>query len=140
MDKIKQRLAIANISGRPVCNKCHNAIQPDICHCGEDIVGTFSSHDGHNPIPMGCVCGYIERPANSEWNEVPDYLNDLNAMSSIINKLKFSEKLEFISILQQVISAKLHGNILIQKEWALFSSADQQAEAYLKLKGKWEEC
>ena len=43
--------------GEPItCPRCHQAIDPDVCYCGDPIKG--GSHDCHTPTPMGCRCGY----------------------------------------------------------------------------------
>lgn len=41
------------------CPRCENEIDPKVCCCGDSI--THASHDSHNPIPMGCTCGYPRR-------------------------------------------------------------------------------
>ena len=41
-----------------VCPNCGNVIDPETCHCGGLISRHNSMNDGHNPVPMGCTCGY----------------------------------------------------------------------------------
>lgn len=36
------------------CAGCKQEIDPTVCGCGMTIDG--SNHEGHNPIPMGCIC------------------------------------------------------------------------------------
>lgn len=47
------------------CPGCHNLIDSEVCHCGEEI----AKHDigcGHSPVPMGCTCGYLEQETQSD--------------------------------------------------------------------------
>lgn len=45
----------------PVCPRCKNEIDPDVCYCGE-YVKQHGYNSGHTPVPMGCTCGYAEQP------------------------------------------------------------------------------
>lgn len=54
LDKKPLRFEPARV---PICPWCKNEIDPEVCHCGDDI----KSHgigSGHSPVPMGCTCGY----------------------------------------------------------------------------------
>lgn len=42
----------------PFCDGCGQEIDPDTCHCGSAI-GDYG-HDGHNTVPIGCICLYDE--------------------------------------------------------------------------------
>ncbi len=37
----------------PTCPGCKNAIDPEVCLCGD---GRETSHEGHNFVPIGCRC------------------------------------------------------------------------------------
>lgn len=41
----------------PICPKCKNEIDPEVCHCG-DLIKSHGIGSGHAPVPMGCTCGY----------------------------------------------------------------------------------
>ena len=43
--------------GPTVCDGCGNAIDPELCGCGQLIAEhRWTGGDGHSPIPVGCVC------------------------------------------------------------------------------------
>lgn len=42
-----------------LCSGCGKEIDPDWCWCGDKI--THSPWSGHEPVPMGCICGYVSR-------------------------------------------------------------------------------
>ena len=42
----------------PTCPGCKNEIDEEVCWCGDEIK-KHTAHDGHNPVPMGCTCGYV---------------------------------------------------------------------------------
>lgn len=44
---------------RSRCPECGEEIDPETCHCGEPM--DENSHDGHDPVPIGCVCFYVNR-------------------------------------------------------------------------------
>ena len=82
-----QRLALARLDGLTVCHCCLNAVDPECCYCGESKAA-HGYNANHGFIPMGCVCGYSDdryREQN-QWNEVPDYLGDLNAIHLLEKK------------------------------------------------------
>lgn len=39
-----------------VCPRCQEPIQSDVCWCGDDM--KKGNHEGHNPTPLGCRCGF----------------------------------------------------------------------------------
>lgn len=49
------RQALDDLLG-PHCTSCGSSIDPDICHCGEDVAAHAGGFDSHAPVPMGCVC------------------------------------------------------------------------------------
>lgn len=42
-----------------ICPYCKNLIDPEMCWCGDYF--PHSPWEGHVPVPMGCICGYVER-------------------------------------------------------------------------------
>lgn len=44
---------VAFIKGQ-ICDRCLMRIDPEMCYCGDPI--DHSSHCGHTPVPMGCLC------------------------------------------------------------------------------------
>jgi hypothetical protein len=60
---------------RPTCDGCGMEIDPDVCGCGDSIDGRL--HDGHTPVPVGCICyrtdiGDSEPKPKSVFNMVYD--------------------------------------------------------------------
>lgn len=58
-------------SSEPVCPRCGNVIDPEVCWCG-DLVSSHHTGSGHSPVPLGCECGYITPPlvielADAAW-------------------------------------------------------------------------
>lgn len=49
----------------PHCSTCGNAVDPDVCHCGDYEQG-HGGYDSHPFTPMGCVCGY----ADPNWKQL----------------------------------------------------------------------
>ena len=43
---------------KTTCPGCKREIDPETCHCGLSIDHS-SMGEGHMPVPMGCVCGYV---------------------------------------------------------------------------------
>jgi len=97
-------------------------------------------------IAIAKACGWglnydWERPGIGEWwektgeqprrsNDLPDYLNDLNAMHEAEKVLTNAQENGYITILC----------LDIQPEPKLFhATAAQRAEAFLRTIGKWEE-
>lgn len=49
-----------------ICPGCGRAIDPEVCHCGEEI----KHHNAeHSPVPAGCTCGY----ADAENRKAPSH-------------------------------------------------------------------
>lgn len=42
---------------REVCRGCGYETDPDMCWCGS-YIEEHGMYDGHQPVPMGCVCPY----------------------------------------------------------------------------------
>lgn len=75
---------------------------------------------------------------------IPDYLDDLNAIHSAIAKLPESLSMVFASYLYNIAVPKdsqYHDHFIGFPQAFLIATAkpDQQAEAYLRAIGKWEE-
>lgn len=54
-----------------VCIGCHNRIDPDVCHCGDEM-DKHHFGSGHSPVPAGCTCGYhkpVRLVKRSGWSE-----------------------------------------------------------------------
>jgi len=47
---------------RPICPRCKHEIDLEVCWCG-DWIRPGCYHDNHNPVPMGCTCGYAKEDA-----------------------------------------------------------------------------
>lgn len=65
-------LVIERMSGPPLgysyCLQCRSRIDPELCHCGNDLAAHQGiAEDGASPvlghtfIPAGCSCGYGKR-------------------------------------------------------------------------------
>jgi len=52
----------------PICPRCGNTIDPDICWCGESI-GPNIIHDNHYPVPVGCECGRVKKESMTELQD-----------------------------------------------------------------------
>lgn len=45
------------------CPYCGNSVDVDVCWCGEEVKAHHEG-SGHNPVYMGCTCGYSKIPRN----------------------------------------------------------------------------
>jgi hypothetical protein len=43
-----------------VCTGCGHEVDPELCWCGDEIKKHNPMWDGHNPVPLGCTCGYAK--------------------------------------------------------------------------------
>jgi hypothetical protein len=109
MNREKQRIAIAEACGW----------KPGKCPCGEDI------------------CNAWKTPAGDNWEYLPDYLTDLNAMHQAEMVLSRGEHYNqtggfglYVKNLGLVRCGRLH---LIE------ATAAERAEAFLRTVGKWED-
>lgn len=85
-----------------------------------------------------CPCG---RPPNTtdQYKPSPDYLNDLNAMHKAKKTLTPIQREQYIVYLYCVVLGDGDYN-RNDDQWKVHNpSADQEAEAFLKTVGKWEE-
>ena len=110
----RQRIAIAEACGVPY----------DICMCG-DGVKSYAHSTEHPFVPMA---------------DIPDYLNDLNAMHEAEGVLTEEQWPAY----RARVSAKLQnmardGSTIPRRADRLHATAAQRAEAFLKTIGKWEE-
>jgi hypothetical protein len=108
----KQRIAIAEACGW----------KPGKCPCGEDS------------------CNAWKTPAGDNWEYVPDYLNDLNAMHEAEKVLTYEQAEEFV---EQLYLADQKNNLAENPPPWRFNVASataiQRAEAFLRTVGKWED-
>lgn len=52
--------ALLKETGSSICFGCWNLIDPEVCHCG-NYIKDHGWYDGHNGVPMGCTCGYVNQ-------------------------------------------------------------------------------
>jgi len=57
-EAVKAVIAKQAAQEHTICPGCKNEIDPEVCHCGDEISKHNPYWCGHNPVPMGCVCGY----------------------------------------------------------------------------------
>lgn len=83
------------------------------------------------------VIGYPSHP--KEWDSIdqlPDYLNDLNAMHEAEESLNPSDKVRFYWMLAEVVNPmQLADKITFP---LIHAKAEQRAEAFLRTKGLWK--
>lgn len=90
-------------------------------------------------------CGWWEGPCGQETPHLPDYMNDLNAIRSVIvDKVLGDEKLEraFLKHLKDILDRKADDDTvcIFEYDMALVtSSAGELSEALLRTIGKWED-
>lgn len=72
--------------------------------------------------------------------EIPDYLNDLNAMHEAEKMLNQSGTWQYAANLGRVVGQNLMKDIREHGEWMIaHATAAQRAEAFLRTIGKWED-
>lgn len=72
-----------------------------------------------------------------EFDDLPDYLNDRDAIQEAMSSLTDDEKIRFIEHLKDI--CKAHQNSY-RSVWAKITATPAQlCEAYLKTKGLWDE-
>lgn len=81
MTEDNKRIKIAEHCGIIICAGCLNAIDDQVCCCGDDT-SKHNGWEGHSATAQGCTCGYAKQPQHS-WAGVPDYFRDLNAMHEV---------------------------------------------------------
>jgi len=69
--------------------------------------------------------------------ELPDYLNDLNAMAEAIATLGYDKQQDWLNKLSYVLGFKSRNNWVLSD--LVNATAAQRAEAFLKTIGKWED-
>jgi hypothetical protein len=90
-----------------------------------------AKHEGaiqYGRKPLSCL---------NSW-EVPDYLNDLNAMHEAEKTLIFSKRQKYKIELQLVASNRIRNCMVCMNE-LIFATAAQRAEAFLRTLNLWEE-
>lgn len=83
----------------------------------------------------GLLVGIAQGAPNRQPLVLPDYHHDLNAMKSAIQSLPDNDRISFFRILETVVDRDA-GKVIAFAVGE--STATQQAEAFLRLKGKWE--
>jgi NTP pyrophosphatase (non-canonical NTP hydrolase) len=56
-----------------MCKRCFMKIDPQVCWCGDYIDQHYPMIDGHNPIPMGCVCGYADFKDDNLFEKIANW-------------------------------------------------------------------
>ena len=95
----------------------------DICMCG-DGVKSYAHSTEHPFVPMA---------------DIPDYLNDLNAMHEAESNLPPEQRGLLRFHIESILDQKHYGTIALA-DWCeqYCATAAQRAEAFLKTIGKWE--
>lgn len=99
-------------------------------------------------IAIAEACGWVYVPEDATWrspekftwrchSSPPDYLNDLNAMHEAEKALTGDQRDRYVYILAGITDPSNEMG-LADSEYALFATAAQRAEAFLKTIGKWE--
>ena len=100
-----------------------------------------------NHVPTECEESAIMcwiRPKNDEWHpeQLPDYLNDLNACYEFTAHMTYDQQVEFAEILHSIVLEnpyKAWWNPTAHETFQLLdASAAQRCEAFLKVFNKWE--
>ena len=105
-------------------------------------------------ISIAEACGWVSHGGSGAWvrlgptlagyvdgklTTIPDYLSDLNAMSTALNTLTPGEEGHYFRHLYTMLH---RGHMSIRhQQWmpVLKATAAQQAECFLRAKGKWVE-
>ncbi len=86
-------------------------------------------------IAIGAACGLTRESLGPDWDKLPDYPNDLNAMHEAEKTLSENERCKYAD--------HLLGNGAGEDGLDLFDAvhrtAAQRAEAFLRMKGLWRE-
>ena len=68
--------------------------------------------------------------------DIPEYIEDLNAMHEVTQTLSASQQARFVAELSRVVGGK--DDYMDMRIYMIHSTAAHRAEAYLKTIGKWE--
>lgn len=77
--------------------------------------------------------------------QLPDYLNDLNAMHEAERTMSYEQKKKFLHILSDITNPQITTGVPYalmapsQVSMLIHAAAPQRAEAFLKTIGKWED-
>ena len=94
--------------------------------CGWEVDAERKTY-GFQPLTDGC----------RTYTELPNYLNDLNAIHEVENILNADQMVSYDYHLDRVVGNGRQG---LNIEYFLWSAtASQRAEAFLRTIGKWEE-
>ncbi len=113
-----QRIAIAEWCGLPV----------DVCMCGDSLEAT--AHRTEHPYTPMC-----------SFDEIPDYLNDLNGMHEAEGKLNDEQREDYVACLTSGTSSEEVCDLdPLLAEWNLLNAtAAQRAEALLRTLNLWKD-
>lgn len=98
-------------------------------------------------VPIECEESAIMcwiRPGNDDWQpeQLPDYLNDLNACYQFTAYMDYDQQVEFARILSAIVlenPSDFWWDLNAQETFqVLDASAAQRCEAFLKVFDKWE--
>ena len=98
-------------------------------------------------IAIAEACGWKTGYRDPEaWHPLPNFLNDLNAMSVALDTLNDDQQWQFIQHLNEITRNKDHSYaddwFIQDTDWTwrmVNATATQRAEAFLRTIGKWEE-
>jgi hypothetical protein len=99
-------------------------------------------------IAIAEACGWKHIAFNRGWIKagdgetqcvIPNYCNDLNAMNEAEDKLEGMNKAEFAVQLCRVVGKDWPSGIGGGSFAHIHATAREKAEAFLRVKGKWEE-
>jgi len=103
--------------------------------CGWEVDEERKTH-GFRTLTDGC----------RTYTELPDYLNDLNAMRGASDTLNDNQQWQFVQHLNEITRIKHESDsddwFIHRTDWIwrmLNATAAQRAEAFLRTIGKWEE-
>lgn len=87
-----------------ICRGCYSEIDPEVCHCGIDKANHNPYTVGHSLVPMGCICGYVDRNFWKPNEEEKKLLSLIIEMSnSTINAYGVERKEYFVSNLRTIV-------------------------------------
>jgi hypothetical protein len=99
---------------------------------------SYEDRDGKYTVPIGVIKG---QEYTAGWSKVPDYLHDLNAMHEAERMLDITKVEKYCATLVRIVRHSLgiedHESIHPTR-FAVYATAAQRAEAFLKTLGLWK--
>ena len=99
-------------------------------------------------ITIAEACGWTIAPwgtpikkDHKTWRslqDLPDYLNDLNACHEMEEVLNIGQKLQYVEILRSTHGPVFRDRLPVTWIYAHLATAPQRCEAFLRTLGKWE--